>query len=205
MVNAPAAWQNPENIVIRDNRNHLSEPLGYWANVSGGLDNRARGAYSIVPGGQANIAEAPYSSAQGHQAHARRGGEDALAAGAFRSPGDAQSSVVVARAQTTGAQSASLETAGKGKVSIPAGATLAFRALIVARGEGGRDYAAFEATGVASSGAVAGLQIRPVHSTNQTASVAITASNAELILTANGIAGATLRWVARLELVEVEF
>ncbi|MBL8221038.1 MAG: hypothetical protein JNL62_17525, partial [Bryobacterales bacterium] len=33
MVNAPGAWQSPENVVLRDNRNHQSEPLGYWANV----------------------------------------------------------------------------------------------------------------------------------------------------------------------------
>lgn len=28
LVNAPGAWQPPENIVVRDNRNHLSDPIG---------------------------------------------------------------------------------------------------------------------------------------------------------------------------------
>ncbi|MBS1823946.1 MAG: hypothetical protein JST93_01375, partial [Acidobacteria bacterium] len=102
MVNAPGAWRSPENIILRDNRNHLSEPLGHWATVAGGQDNRATGAFAAVTGGQGSTAGAAYSRAQGQQARAKRVGEDVIAAGAFQAAGDAQTSVMVARGVTKG-------------------------------------------------------------------------------------------------------
>lgn len=65
--------------------------------MSGGQDNRATGAYASVTGGRESVAEGAYARAQGQQARARRVGEDAIAAGVFQTPGDAQTSVLAAR------------------------------------------------------------------------------------------------------------
>ncbi|MBL8217100.1 MAG: hypothetical protein JNK87_40645 [Bryobacterales bacterium] len=206
MVNAPGAWRSPENIILRDNRNHLSEPLGFWATVGGGQDNRATGAFSAVTGGQANEAQAPYSRAHGQQAVARRTGEDVLAAGAFRSPGDAQTSVLVARGVTTGAMQTALRS-GTGGITIPRKATVAFRVLLSGRDERGQHPVAFEAAGVAWWVGEQ-LQVRTQRITPlvDVAGASLTiAGGTELNIVTQGIAGAEMRWVARVELVEVSY
>ncbi len=204
MINAPGAWQPPENIVLRDNRNHLSEPIGYWANVSGGQDNRATGPYAAVTGGQASIAEAPYSRAHGHQAIARRPGEDAIAAGAFETPGDAQSSVLVARGVTKDDAIEELRPAA-GHITIGRNAAVAFRILLVGRGESGREHAAFEASGLAywSEGRLM-VNARSNALSPSPATLEVTGAE-HLQIKAKGIRGTTMRWVARVELAETSF
>jgi hypothetical protein len=208
MVNAPGAWEQPENIILRDNRNHQSEPIGYWANVSGGMSNAALGAYSTVTGGRQNEAAAPYSQAQGWQARARRPGEDALAAGAFAKPGDAQTSQLVARGITTSDGPVELLLAGNAGLTIPAGATVAYRILIAARSEGGQHQAAFEATGMAhwngSQVVVSGGAMRAIYR-NAPGLDASVEGGAQLRIAARGLSGVPIRWVARVELSEVEF
>lgn len=203
MVNAPGAWRSPENIILRDNRNHLSEALGYWANVSGGQDNRATGPFSTVTGGQASTAAAPYSRAQGHQAKAKRVGEDALAAGAFQSAGDAQTSVVVARGITKGDATAELRP-GSGDISLDKNSTVAFRLLVVGRSESGGEQSGFEAAGIASraEGAVVVKLQRNAALTESAGSLVVEGGERFRILV-RGVAGSDVRWVARLELVEV--
>jgi len=200
MVNAPGAWQSPENVVLRDNRNHQSEPLGYWANVSGGQDNRATGAYAAVTGGQGSVAEAQYARAQGHQARARRQGEDVIAAGSFQAPGDAQTSVLVARAETKDDALVELRP-GAGFITVPKDAAVSFRVLVVGRAQGGREHAGFEAAGIAywAAGQV-------VVKTFRDAGGGLEVSGGErLRLLVRGARGVAMRWVARVELAEVGF
>ena len=179
MVNSPGAWEDPENLIIRDNRNHLSDALGYWASVTAGLENRALGAYSAVGGGRHNTAEAefaaivggdgnrasglaatatggrgneasaPYSRVHGVEARSLRPGEDTLAAGSFEEPGDAQASRLVVRAQTTDNTPQALHTADGGLIHIAESSTVSYRVLATARSQGGSVQAGFEATGLA--------------------------------------------------------
>ena len=179
MVNSPGAWEDPEKLLLRDNRNHLSDALGYWATATGGLENRALGAYSgvgggrrnvaggelatvvggeenratgrgaTVTGGVRNIAGAPYSRAHGVEARATRPGEDTLAAGAFSNPGDAQASHLVAKGLTSGNVPISLSLADEASLLIAEGSTVAYRVLVAARGAGGNTQAAYEAQGLA--------------------------------------------------------
>lgn len=202
MVNAPGAWRQPENIILRHNRNHLSEPLGHWANVAGGQDNRATGAFGAVTGGQASTADAPYSRAQGHQARTKRVGEDALAAGAFQSAGDAQTSVLVARGVTKGDAAVELRP-GAGDIAIEPDSTVAFRLLVVGRPESGAEQAGFDVAGIAyrSGGDVTVNLQRNTPLTASTASVSVIGGD-RLQIQARGVAGSTIRWVARVELVE---
>lgn len=208
MVNAPSAWQQPENIVLRDNRNHLSEPLGSWATVGGGINNAALGAYTTVSGGRQNEATAPYSQAQGWQARGKRPGEDALAGGAFARTGDAQASQLVARGLTTGDTPIDLRLAGNTELSIPARATVAYRILLAARSKDGQQQAAFSATGMASvnggqvvlSGNLASVN----HRTDPGLAFTVEGGKS-LRLVAHGLPGVPIRWVARVELAEVEF
>jgi hypothetical protein len=208
MVNAPGAWEQPENIILRDNRNHQSEPVGYWANLSGGINNAALGAYSTVTGGRQNEAAAPYSQAQGWQAKARRPGEDALAGGAFAKSGDAQTSQLVARGVTNSASPVELLLAGNAPIAIASGATVAYRILIAARGEGGQHQAAFECKGMAhwngSQVIVTGGSTTPIHRTAPDLNVSVE-GGMHLRILARGHSSAPLRWVARIELTEVEF
>jgi hypothetical protein len=203
MVNAPGAWRSPENIILRDNRNHLSEPLGHWANVAGGQDNRATGAFASVTGGQASTAAAPYSRAQGQQAKTKRVGEDALASGAFQSPGDAQTSVVVARGTTKDDATVELRP-GTGEISIERNSTVAFRVLAVGRAESGSEQAGFEVAGIASrsEGDVTVKLQRNTALTESVGALSIVGGE-QLRLRVRGVAGSTIRWVARVELVEV--
>lgn len=211
MVNAPGAWQNPENIIIRDNRNHQSEPLGYWATVAGGLNNSAKGAYASATGGRENLADAPYSRAQGWQARAKRPAEDVLAGGAFQAAGDAQTSVLIARGVTNSANPVALTLAGNSPIAIPRNATVAFRMLIAARSASASAEASFEASGSASvhsSGKleISGLRITPVHRTSESLNIALTGGpTGNLELNAKGQSGTQMRWVARIEFAEVEF
>jgi hypothetical protein len=227
MVNAPGAWENPENIVIRDNRNHLSDPVGFWANASGGQDNRATGRFATVGGGSrnralgiastvlggvGNSAEAEYSTARGWQARATRPGEDAQASGMFAEAGDAQSSQLVARGVTRSADPAYLALGGEAGIAMPRNGSVAYRVLVVARGEDGRAQAAFEAHGLASRSAageltLAGGKVTAIHASQPGLAFQVSADSqaGAVRLEAKGLPGAVIRWVARVELSEVRF
>ena len=214
MVNAPASWQNPENIVLRDNRNHHSDPIGYWANISGGQDNRATGRWATVGGGSKNAAEGlgatvaggvgnvasgEYSAARGWNARATRPGEEALASGMFASAGDAQSSQMVLRGVTRDASPVVLEPG----IALPPNASVAFRALVVARSSSGSVHDAFETSGVVSGPALKGGHVTPLAGSRL--GLRVFADTGMLRLEARGVAESEVRWVARVELVEVAF
>ncbi|MDX1983194.1 MAG: hypothetical protein SFV51_23175 [Bryobacteraceae bacterium] len=202
MVNAPGAWQPPENITLRDNRNHLSDPVGFWANVSGGMDNRATGRFAAVTGGHRNRAEADYSRAQGLEARALRAGEDVIGAGSF-----AQSGVLTARAATTGGQPAVLRLVGEAPLAVAENSAVAYRMLVIGRSETGAEQAAFEATGIAQrTGAgpviISGAKVNVIHRSDAAMNLEITATATALDPM---VRGAAMRWAARIELAELRF
>jgi hypothetical protein len=208
MVNAMGAWQNPENIILRDNRNHLTERLGFWANVAGGLENQALGRFAAVIGGHRNEAVADYSAAAGFGARSTRPGEFTVASGPFQSAGDAQSGTVVAKAVTTGATPTPLQLASASEISVAPGSSLTYRILVHARSDGGGDIAAFEATGIAMRArdgklTLRGNRVSTIDRSQPQLQFEVAAANQAMDLRAHGLDGITMRWVARIELVEV--
>ena len=227
MINSPGAWRDPENLIVRDNRNHLSDALGMWATATGGLDNEApgaysgvaggrgnvaRGAYATVTGGRGNLAEAPYSRAHGLDARATRAAEDAMAAGRFEETGDAQAARLVAKGVTEGATKVGLTLAEGSSLSIEKGSTVAYTALVSARGESGRAQAAYEARGLAHRNAAGVVTLESprvvvIHESDESLDFQVAGDTpaGALALEARGQAGATVRWAARVEIVEVKF
>jgi hypothetical protein len=227
MLNAPAAWQPPENITLRDNRNLLSEPVGYWASIAGGFENRASGKFGTVsggerntaagigasvPGGSGNEAVGDYSTARGIKARATRYGEDVLASGMFAQPGDAQISQLVIRQVTTDDAPAVLTLTGNSQITIPANESASYRIFVVARGKEGAPRAAFEATGLVSrSGSgdltLSGNQVTAIYQSDPQIAVHVLADakSGTLQVQAQGLSNKTIRWVGRIELTEVGF
>ena len=158
--------------------------------------------------GRNSQAVAPYSQAQGWQAVAMRPGESAMAGGAFAKAGDAQSSVLVARALTVDATPVPLLLAGTADFHLPSGVTVAVRILVAARSEGGRQQAAFEWSGMVSRQGdgvvVSGATPVALHRSSPGLALAVDGGPA-LRLKASGLAGVPIRWVARIELAEVQF
>jgi hypothetical protein len=205
-ITSPGAWQPSENITVRGNRNHLSERAGFWSSVAGGRKNLATGAYANVTGGWDNQASGDYAQAQGHQARARRPGESTMAAGAFATPGDAQTSVVVARGETKDAGPIELRLAGGHAFTIEPNTTVVFRALLAGRSGGGQQEAAFEFTGVASRAAsevkVSAYKVTPLIESPATVEIR---GGDRLQILVRGHAATILRWVARVELAEAGY
>lgn len=199
MVNSPGAWEDPENLVIRDNVNHLSDQVGRWASVTAGLDNRAPGDYSAVTGGRGNRAEGAYSRAHGLDAVARRPGEDVLSSGALVDPGDAQAARFVAKGVSNGADPALLTLADGRPPAIPAGTAAAYRVLAVARDEAGGVGGSFEAVGAGGEAAV----VKRLGSFPRGVAFSAEIRAGRLELRASGVEGKTYHWAASVELVEV--
>lgn len=242
MVNSPGAWEDPENLILRDNRNYLLDELGFWATATGGLDNQAIGDYSGVAGGRHNIASAefasvtggqenqasglaatatggirndaaaPYSRAHGVGAKSKRAAEDVLAGGSFAEPGDAQTSRLVAKAESAGVEPVLLSLADGQPLTVPKGSTTAYRVLLAARGADGAVQAAYEAKGLVQRTPegdirLLGPRVDPIHESNAALDFEVVADSQHggLGLVAGGIADTTIRWVAHVELVEIVF
>jgi hypothetical protein len=95
---------------------------------------------------------------------------------------------------------------------MPANASVAYRILAVARGEGGRQDAAFEASGLAHRSASGDLQllgdkVTAIHQGDAAVRfrVSADAQAGTLRLEAQGAENSTMRWVARIDLSEVRF
>ena len=257
IVNSPAAWEDPENLIIRDNRNHLSDPIGYFANVSGGKANQALGHYATIGGGRGNATDAAYATVSGGRENQASGNaatvsggvknkasgnhaavtggsdneaaavasrvhgvaakssrvtEDVLASGSFTEPGDAQSSHLVVKCLTADGQYAALGLAGGAQVTVRENTSVAFRALVVVRGNNGKTQAAFRAEGLAHREFGEGLtllqnDVNTIHKTDPALELRVLPGpdGASLRLEAKGLERTELRWVGRVELVEVVF
>lgn len=104
--------------------------------VCGGDSNRADRQYATVGGGQGNLASADLATVPGGSwAIASHYGQLAYASGRFgtgETRGDAQSSVFVLRAQSTGTGTVELFLDGNSqRMTVPTGSTWTFEALIV--------------------------------------------------------------------------
>ena len=184
--------------------------LADMAVVSGGRDNtiNAGGTYGSITGGRLNQVTAFYARAGGHQSVGRHAGGDSWADGAFSVAGDAQCSKVMRRVQTTSATLASMTTVG-----LPDNSTYMFEVSIVARRTDDiNESAAYKLTGCIdryigeASTSLVGEVTKTVIAEDVPAwdvTVIGNPSSGGLTIQVTGEAAKTIRWVAKIDLVEV--
>lgn len=178
--------------------------------VSGGLFNTSSGAYSTSTG-RDNVAAAESSVAFGRYANATLVGALTVGAGRFSTAGDAQTSIVPLRVQTTNATTTTM-LAQSGALTISSNTTWAFRALISCRriDGGSQESGAYEIVGAIKNDAgTTALLGTPTVTTlgedDAVWNVTATANNTTdtLQIQVTGAASKTINWVCRLELSEV--
>jgi len=192
---------------------NASDASGQNSTVGGGGTNVASGIYSTVVGGYANVASADYTTAMGREASAARRGGMVQAAGKIAAVGDAQTSVLVARRQTTDAtpKVLGLNATDGTVIAIPSNTSMAFSAMVVARrvDAGAEQSAAYKFEGLIKSDGTTvsfvGTPTTTVLGEDEAAwDCVVTANNTTkaLVFTCTGAAGATINWVGRVTLVE---
>lgn len=192
---------------------------------SEGISTTASGSAAHAEG-YSSSASGDYSHAQGRMAKAVAIGAHAQAAGIFGVPGDAQMQNLVARRATTdatpailyfdGASAAALTGTGANVLAIQADRAFQFTVKVVARrSDVSGDTAAWEfkgliARGPSGSAALVGTVIGSSWGAAGAAawdvSLSVDTTNATnnyLAITVTGEASKTIRWVARIETVEV--
>jgi hypothetical protein len=186
---------------------------GIYSTVIGGANGTASGQGATVLGGELNQATADHSTASGKEAKAAMKGQFARAAGKFTNAGDAQSSENVLRIITTDATAALIGIEGAALAPVmPASTSWFFTARIVARRtdvEG--DTACFEVKGLAYRNVTGNITLVGTPTITQlfatagatTWAVSVVLGTSTLNIKATGEAGKTIRWVEKLELVEV--
>ena len=184
---------------------------GDYSTVSGGKENAAVGESAVIGGGQANKANAPYSAILGGQAGcANRYGEQTQAAGCFSLPGDAQTCVLIARGVTTDENWTTLALDGQNEpLTIASECAAAFHILLIGRTltdatEMAR--AAFEISGLIDNvaGEIANdYTLHAMAFTHPALDAGVTSGGGPLLVQVKGLANTTMRWVARITLVEV--
>jgi hypothetical protein len=189
------------------------------ASCGGGSSNAAGGASAVIGGGTGNTTSGGFSCIPGgEQAIAELWGKLAHASGVFAVPGDAQTSELIWRIQTTDA-TAGVELFLDGAANravVPLNTTLAFRIYTVARSSAGV-CAMFRTEGAIQNNAGTVTLVAAVAQSvvadgtggtwGITANHAITADNVNksLKVAVTGAAATNIRWVTHARLVEVAF
>jgi hypothetical protein len=206
--NAGISGTEPSYAVIAGGLDNTVSGVKNAGAVSGGRSNTASADYATVTGGRGNTASAIYSRAHGFEADARHQAGDTLANGKFVTVGDAQSTGLVLKTQTTNATLTSMST-----VALPDDSTFCFSILIVARRtDADNEGAGYKIEGVIdrNSGVATTALIGAITKTvlaEDTAAWDVTAiansSSGGLTIQVTGEAAKTINWVARVTLVEV--
>jgi hypothetical protein len=185
----------------------------YYATVGGGWSNTASGYAAAVPGGRNNTASGDYAIIPGGwQAAATHYGEMAYAAGAFVSSGDAQTSVYVLRAVSSGTTVTELFLDGSSRrLTIASGRTVTFDILVVARSYNG-ESAGYRIIGVIENvggnttliGTLSKTDLGE-DDTDWDVTVGADDNNDALRIQVQGGTSDTVRWVATVRTVEVSW
>jgi len=117
----------------RQNSIALSSGVIYCC-ISGGYLNEASGSYSSIPGGRENYTSGYASVSTGFHARATRHGQHAHAAGKILNNGDAQTSVLIFRNQTSDANKTELFLDGvDDRLILPPNTSWTYRYQLVGR------------------------------------------------------------------------
>ena len=200
----------------------------FWGTIAGGRDNRSSANYSIVGGGGSNTASATYSVVGGGRFNVASGsysfvgggnygvankfGQQAHASGKIATTGDAQTSQLVARNQTTDATVTELFLDGvDDRLAIATDTVWVFEATIVARRtDADNEGAGYKISGVIDNNAGTTALIGAISKTTfgeDTAAWDVTAeaddTNDALVIKVTGENAKTINWVAFVRTTEV--
>lgn len=180
-----------------------------------GIGSGSSGETAVAFGYQC-FAEREASFASGHRAYATLPGQFARACGNFENIGDAQTSYLIARAETTNDTPTSALIGNynaTGYLYVPNNSTWLFDILVVARRTDADDESAayrfqgcIDRNGYAGSTALVGSVTKSVlceDSSAWDADVTADSTNGAINITVTGESGKTIRWVAFVRTVEV--
>lgn len=208
------SWDYPYKL-YSENLGTYTSPVSSGSNsVSLGTNNVSSGVESVVLGGSNNLSSSTYSSSLGSGSKSNLYGGFAQSSGSFTSQGDSQSRVLIMRNTTTNNTDTELFLDGSSqRLVLPDDTTWQFRINIVARRtDADNESAGYELIGVidrntgASTVSLVGVSTRTTIAEDiaswQVGCNADT-TNGSLRVLVTGENSKTIRWVARVTLVEV--
>ena len=184
---------------------------GSSSTVSGGLHNTAGGIYSTVGGGDSSTANGDYSTiAGGYYAKADKYGQNAYASGRFSATGDAQTSVFVVRNETSDATPTVLFLDGNSQaMTLNDQDSWTFRALVVGRSNDGSNYGSYIVTGYVyrngGTTTITGVTTTTVAESSASYDATAVVNGYALLIQVTGDGTNTMRWVARVEVVQLNY
>lgn len=177
--------------------------------IAGGYGNLVNNYAGTIIGGQDNQVQATHATAFGRDGRARIAGAFTQGGQKFSAVGDAQTSVLAIKCQTTNNTATTMTSMGSAPV-IPTDTTWTFRAIIAARNTNNsvQESAAYEVLGcIDNHGGTVGFVGTPTVTVigEDVAGwdVSVSTASAELRIQATGENSKTINWVGRLELAEV--
>jgi hypothetical protein len=188
---------------------------GNYSTISGGSSNTTSRWFSTVGGGGQNTASGDYSTISGgYYAVADKYGQNAYASGQFANAGDAQTSVFVVRNLTDNATPTYLNldgSTGSLQMRLNDQDVWAFRALVVGANDDGSERAGYTIEGVIyNQGGTVVINLSaasPVtlYETSGGLNATALVNGRALGIQVTGIAGETIRWVARIEVAQLNY
>jgi hypothetical protein len=177
--------------------------------IVGGYGNLVNNYAGTILGGQDNQVQATHATAFGRDGRARIAGALTQGGQKFSAVGDAQTSVLAIKCQTTNNTATTMTSMGSAPV-IPTDTTWTFRAIIAARNTNNsvQESAAYEVIGCIDNhagtvGFVGTPSVTVVGEDVAGWDVSVSTASAELRIQATGENSKTINWVGRLELAEV--
>jgi hypothetical protein len=187
--------------------------------IAGGVSNTVGGTGSGITNGQNNSATGSNSRAGGERATDRGiTGVDVFANGQFAATGDAQAREIILRSDTTDATTEAVTTTNAAagttnQLVLPNSSAFSIRGHLVVRENATGDCAAYDIRALVRRGAnaaataVVGSTVTQVYAdagaTTWAAAVAADTTNGAARINVTGEAAHSLRWVCKLEAVEV--
>lgn len=191
---------------------------GLYGFLGNGYMNEIRANFGTILGGRESLIDTAgtYGTAVGRNAKAEHFGVFVHSTGQFAAPGDAQSVRAILRHQTTNATPVALRLDGANyRLTLAANTTWAVTGTVAARrvDGGAQESAAFRVsaliTRTTTSPVMVGTpEVEVIAASPGAAAWALSVSadvaTGSLALTATGEDGKTIRWVASLEIVQVQ-
>lgn len=182
--------------------------------IMGGSYSAASGSNSVIVGGSSNISSGNYSSSFGTYTVSNKYGQFAHSSARFAAPGDAQTSELLLRKQTTDA-TANVELfldGSSARLTLVNNSILSCYVMITGKTSAAVTGYSYHRKVVIARGTTAAsttlLQLETIgtdYETNAAADIAITAdtTNGSLKITVTGIAATTINWLALVKNIEV--
>ena len=190
-----------------------NDARGISSIVAGGFFNTAKGGYSTVGGGSSNLASGTGATViGGMEASADKYGEFAFASGKFTHLGDAQTNVFVVSNQTQNASQTSLYLDGAAQansMTLNDQDLWTFRAIVVGGSNYHNNYGSYIVTGFIHryglTTTISGVTTTTIDESSSAYNATAAAIGDALVIRVNGDATNTMRWVARVEVSQLNF